>query len=92
MALWGTGCDKGSSPEAQAAGERAEEAQHERSEAAGEGPVDKAVAGKVAKERARLAVEVGETDAALERMEGRSADTAANDLNSPDSGAYRAPQ
>lgn len=71
----------------QKAQESAEEAAQQRAAKAGEGPLDQQIAGEVAKERAELAHEVGATDAEVKRLEGKPAQTAAEDLQKP-GGAY----
>jgi hypothetical protein len=82
------GCENKKDP-AEAAGEQAEQVAQERAKAAGEGPLDRHVAGEVAEERAELAVDVGARDAEVKRLEQKPAETAAEDLAKPDSGAYR---
>lgn len=88
LAMWG--CENKKSP-ADKAGESAEHAAQEQAAAAGEGKLDQQIAGEVAKERAQLAVDVGENPAEVKRLEGEPAQTAAKDLAHPDAGAYREP-
>lgn len=81
------GCENKKAP-AEKAGEAAEKAAESAAARAGEGPLDRHVAGEVAEERAELAVDVGASDAEVKRLEGKPAETAAEDLQKPDSGAY----
>ena len=81
------GCENKNAP-AEKAGAAAEKAAETAAARAGEGPLDRHIAGEVAEERAELAVDVGASDAEVKRLEGLPAETAAEDLQKPDSGAY----
>lgn len=76
------GC-KDKDPEADRAGERAEEAAEQRVEAQGGDVIDKQIAGEVAERRGELAVDTGHDAKEVQQLEDKKAETAAKDLNEP---------
>lgn len=97
IAVAQVGCENqagcaGKDPRAEAAGDRAEQAAEERAAAEGKGPLDRQIAGEVAKKRAELAVDVGASEEEVKELEKKPAQTAAEDLAKPNTGAYRSPE
>lgn len=76
------GCEN-KDPEADRAGERAEEAAEQRVEAQGGDAIDQEISGEVADKRGELAVDTGHDAKQVEQLKKEKAETAATDLNKP---------